>query len=297
MTNSIKVIIAASGLTILCLSFCLGLYVALLNSPQQARYQRYQYSTDNPSSGDNSVGGLAQPLEYREPCSDPKGKDESALCAQWRAAKASEESALFARWGFWVGIAGMIGLFWSLYYNRAAVRDAGNATKAAFRQTEIAEQSIRPWLEMGELRLTELLIQSRQVEIAGSIRVNNIGKSIARNIQISFAVRQVRGEVILNTPKFFERGGTYDTLLESTMMPDQTSSYNFKRKGPVIDAGINSVTLIVKIEYIYGVSGLIGMSCKHYDIRRGDSAPILSNQVFDCGAAQIEQRKGMERYE
>lgn len=146
MLDGYRGIIAATGLAGISLAFGLGLYLASLNYPNEVRHQPYRYAADKPIEIPAPGAIPGQAFEYREPCQNPKGNNESDLCAQWRAAKAAEESALWTKWGFWVGIGGMLGLFLTLFYTREAVKDTGDATAAMIRQNEIAEAAQRPWV-------------------------------------------------------------------------------------------------------------------------------------------------------
>lgn len=139
------VLAGVAGITAICISFGIGVYAGALNYPDEERHQPYRYASDKPTEVDpsarRSVGG--KPLEYRTPCNNPKGRDESDLCAQWRAAQAAEQSALWAKWSFWVGLGGVIGLFWTLYYTRKAVQSTADATRA---MTAANSAQFRPYV-------------------------------------------------------------------------------------------------------------------------------------------------------
>jgi hypothetical protein len=130
------VLAAAIGLASWC--FGLGYYLAALNYPQQERYQSYRYTAPDPKTVDTTLLNETKTVEYRKPCEQPEGSDESDLCAQWKAARAAEASALWAEYSFWVGLAGILGLLGSLYYTRRAVAITSDATKDAGEALEIA---------------------------------------------------------------------------------------------------------------------------------------------------------------
>lgn len=116
---------SVAGLAALLTAWGSGYYLAALNYPDQERYQTYRYAADKPADIYSAWPARidTKPNEYRAPCDKPKGRDESDLCAQWRAAKAGEISAFWTKWSVIVGFGGMIGLFWTLYYTRKAVED------------------------------------------------------------------------------------------------------------------------------------------------------------------------------
>lgn len=141
------IIVAAFGFLTLS-GFGLGYYHAALNYPQEPQYQSYRYASDKPSEIDPALIGEAdtEALEYREPCQQPKGKDESELCAQWRAAKAGEHSALWAKWGFWIGVIGSSILLYQIGLTRKALEYNGNAIEAMLAANKIARAGLQAQL-------------------------------------------------------------------------------------------------------------------------------------------------------
>jgi hypothetical protein len=195
-----------------------------LNYPKEQRYQSYRYAADKPLEVDPAAPVVPpQTFEYRKPCEGPKGKDESDLCAQWRAAKAAENSAFWAKWSFWVGIGGMIGLFWTLYYTREAVKDTGDATKAMLRQNELTERAQRPWIVL-DCTVTKLRKRRNRMEIAATVSCQNIGKMVA----LSFCYEAFCKLVAGNGPKeamalfrHFKSSRRTDSLV---LIPGETAS-------------------------------------------------------------------------
>lgn len=231
-SNRGKGIAAVAGIVLLFITFGLGLYVGALNYPEQQRYQPYRYAPDKPSEIEptlpaGQVG--AQPQEYRSPCSNPKGRDESDLCAQWRAANAGEDSAFWAKWGFWIGLGGMIGLFWTLYYTRKAVEDTGLATDAMRQSNAIAENAQRPWIDIQ----AELVGFSRPtpstVKFDVSVTFKNTGAMVAENF---YAVAKgiPMGEPFLAHMKsWFDKFELEESLQirDTVVIPNQSHSYRF----------------------------------------------------------------------
>lgn len=140
MSGGYRGIIAALIGCVALTSFGLGSYVTGLNKPDEQGHQRYRYAADKPLELDPSVASKSQSkaLEYREPCREPKGREESDLCAQWRAAKAGEDGAFWAKWGFWATCAGIIGLIATILQGRAGLSRAREANDIS-RQGMIAQ--------------------------------------------------------------------------------------------------------------------------------------------------------------
>lgn len=113
-----RVVAAFAGLGLsFWLFFCGWLLGASLH-PHEQKYQPYAYATAHPesiyTSGAKHTGGIEAP-QYRQPCSNPKGQEESDLCAQWKAANAAEEGALWAKWGVWIAGASTIAVAIAIY--------------------------------------------------------------------------------------------------------------------------------------------------------------------------------------
>jgi hypothetical protein len=96
---------AAIGLAFI--SFGFGAMLVASNYPEQERYPGYRQTQGDPARADAALVNRSQTLEYRKPCEQPEGSDESDLCAQWKAARAAEASALWTRLTFWLGVVGV----------------------------------------------------------------------------------------------------------------------------------------------------------------------------------------------
>lgn len=151
MPTGYRLILAALGGLLLFMTFGYGYMLAALNYPEQERYQTYRYAADKPQEVDPTLPrpATAKPLEYRAACDEPKGRDESDLCAQWKAARAAEASALWAKASFWLGLAGTLGLVATLWFNyrflrmtQDSGRDAEEALKIATRNADAATAQV-----------------------------------------------------------------------------------------------------------------------------------------------------------
>jgi hypothetical protein len=185
MLRGYRGFIIAAGLACLFTTFGIGLYLGTLNYPDEQRHQEYRYTDKD--IADTQITGrayLPKAKEYKAPCDKPYGKDESDLCAQWRAAKAAENSAFWTKWGFWIAVIGSSLLLWQIMLTREAVQDTGRATDAMALQNEIAKDAIRPWLRLETPKTAKLRKNlSGGVEfwpvVAVDIHVTNFGQSPA----------------------------------------------------------------------------------------------------------------------
>lgn len=144
MTGGVRFLCIAAGIAALLSVFGTGFFAGTLNYPEQQRYQSYRYAADKPLEVDPTAAARTDPeaLENRSPCDHPKGETESDLCAQWKAANAAENSALWTKWGFWIGVIGSALLLWQIMLTRIAVEDTGEATVAMRKANEIARESM-----------------------------------------------------------------------------------------------------------------------------------------------------------
>ncbi|MDB5678198.1 MAG: hypothetical protein JWM94_1200 [Sphingomonas bacterium] len=163
---------AAIGLAFV--AFCTGAYITALNYPEQERYQSYRYAPGDPEAANAALADKAKPVEYREPCTQPKGREESDLCAQWKAARAAESSALWTERGFWVGLVSIMGL-------GATIILTLRATEAAQRSALAAEKAIEG-ADRPHMLLTQSSINLKEPNLEGygyEFNWGNFGKGPA----------------------------------------------------------------------------------------------------------------------
>jgi hypothetical protein len=175
-------IIAALGFVAL-YGFGLGYYHAALNYPQEQRYQPYRAAADKIADIDSALPrpANAKPFQYRTPCNEPKGKDESDLCAQWRAANAGEDSAFWAQWGFWIAAVGSGLLLWQIILTRQALEDTGDATQAMIDQNEKTDQAQRAWI-MPSPDFQNLFVKDGVLSTHCIMSYTNAGSTVAKSV-------------------------------------------------------------------------------------------------------------------
>ena len=193
-------LIALAGLAVVSIAFGLGLMQGGSN-PHEERYPAYQYSDQKQErSSASPAGNLAvNALNYKTPCDEPKGEAESDLCAQWRAAYAAENSAFWAKWGFWIAVVGSAFLLWQIILTRRAVEDTGHATDAMREANRIAkeshESSARAYVTAGKFRIENVVVGGNPKI---SWEIENLGQTIAYDVEASIEVF----ERDVGTPKF-----------------------------------------------------------------------------------------------
>lgn len=183
-----------AGLAALFTAFALGAYVTALDNPEQG-YPRYSDAREKGQEA-NAAGSvnLANPVQYRTPCANPQRESESDLCAQWRAANAAEQSALWTKLGFWAGLFGLFGLYWQVILTRRAVEDTGDATKAMQDANDIARETGIAQ-SRAYLHIEDVWIQVKDAnDPLAILKVRNSGQSPAKNVEIVVGVKFVRAE-------------------------------------------------------------------------------------------------------
>lgn len=239
-----------AGLAALLVAFGMGAYTVGLNQPQEERYQAYRQPAEQPRQADppGAAGPGPDALQYRTPCSQPEGRDESDLCAQWRAAKAAENSAFWTKWGFWIGVVGSSLLLWQIILTRQAVEDTSEATEAMREANRIQQTAIRPWIDLlpdtAEISHREVwwrdgkpvgsTIGAGDPSINATIKIKNVGKTPAYDIfWQSGRLRgqwQLVGEPDIHAPndeRFYGQVATQGGTRISALMPDESVTMRF----------------------------------------------------------------------
>jgi hypothetical protein len=115
-----------------------------------------------------------QPVLHEQPCKPGEDNRDSDLCAQWKAADATADAALWAMLGAIIGLISVIGIFITVWYTRRAAIAAAEAAKASIDAAECARDqymlSSRIWVLWNE---TEANIANGNIIIG--LRVTNFG--------------------------------------------------------------------------------------------------------------------------
>lgn len=141
------------------LAFCcggLGVYVTALNYPREAGYNSYRYAPGDVESAKSALLKHFQPIEYRQPCKNLEGQDEADLCAQWKAARAAELSALWAERTFWLGTISLIITGLGTAFLLRTIKQGELGLERARSANEIARETLinekRAWIKVSEPR-------------------------------------------------------------------------------------------------------------------------------------------------
>lgn len=135
---------------------------------------------------------LGKIREYEQPCAQGRDNRKSDLCAQWKAADAALAAAEWAKWQFFLGILGAVGLLLSIYYTRravlAAVASNQNAQEALAHAKEMAGVELRPYLHVDEIEFEVREAVSGRSDVV--IRVKNFGSTPATKFRIEAGIER-----------------------------------------------------------------------------------------------------------
>jgi hypothetical protein len=181
-----SIVIALIGLSLF-LAFLLGIYVRSLSEPEQQRYQSYQTAKKS-DAGTTPVVDMAEAPKNRTPCIDPKSETEADLCAQWRSALATEESAEWTKWGVIASFIGITFLAWQIALTRQAVQDTGEATEAMREANDTARTTasaqLRPYVHVNDINWQAVGGGGEQY-IEFKVRFINSGQTPAKEMQMA----------------------------------------------------------------------------------------------------------------
>lgn len=210
--------VAAGIFGLVVISASAGSYFTL-NFGNEAAYPRYF----------DAVGGHAvtqQPAVANRaphvPCTAMASRDESDLCAQWRAATAAEHGAFWSFAQMVLSGAGLIGLFVTLWFNRRALEIADKSNLDA---RKIGQAQVKSYISIGSVKFQ---ITEHGIAVV-TFKLTNAGQSPAVGVKAS-------GKVKIKALT----GSLQNTLIAdsvgSSIIASQSS---LKFRGLVFDKGIS----------------------------------------------------------
>ncbi|MCB2013937.1 MAG: hypothetical protein R3E11_05115 [Sphingobium sp.] len=125
------------------LAWGIGYVSGGLNKSEEQGYQHYRYAPDDEKAATAALSDSTQSIEYRTPCTNPKGHDESDLCAQWKAAQAAQVGAEWTQIAGIAAVFGAIGLIITLGFNLKAWEAGREANDIARRALEAQGPDLR----------------------------------------------------------------------------------------------------------------------------------------------------------
>jgi len=177
MSGGNRGIIAAAIFGLASTCFGLGAFVALEGSYQPSSYPKYRERAPDKGDGTNkAVADKAiQPPEEKQPCTEPYGREESDLCAQWQAADAAKKAADWAWWQMIFSGLGVLGIGVTLWFNKRAIDIALGASDDMERSLAIAAQ--------GAQGMQSAATAMRRVAIVGREQLDHARDSANRQLR------------------------------------------------------------------------------------------------------------------
>lgn len=242
-------------------------------------------------------------------CPDRQEDRNSDLCAQWKAADATRETADVAwlqLWPAWVGVilggvTMVAAIFAALYARRAAVateetvgiaREASKgaaealaisarSADAAARANEIAADAIdldrRPWLLIEQAILDDCADHGMVCSYRGYVTVNNVSNSIALNVKIYFGIYPLIDKPPRILPGFIEpeRNWGNQAIYEHLLQPATPGLQNIPIQGGFEMSSLQangSVFLAVRVEYTSPANGKVRHVAQRFHVARKDKS-------------------------
>jgi hypothetical protein len=269
-------IAALAGLACLFTVFGIGLYIGALNYPKEERYQRYRDASNQPTKLEvATVIPKTESFKYKEPCKNPEGRDESDLCAQWKAARAAERGALWAERGVWITLVGAVGLFLTIIQGRLALQRAADANKIA---SEIGQSQVRAQVYISSARIIAGPIginfipkfsnsgQSMALELGGDLSYNLLVTKDGKSTSIGSAQKSFGSMTVIKDEGRELHGFVWD---ESHIVSEIYKDFISKR-GVLGSLDING---IIRWQDIFGKYHHLIMSITCNDFVRSDTEP------------------------
>jgi len=264
-------IITAVGLMLLVCTFGYGLMLGASGNSGSDRYEAYRYAADKQIEVEPSATAQpdAQPFQFRTPCSYPRGKDESDLCAQWNAANAAEDSAFWAKWGFLVTCIGAAGLIVTINQSRIGLARAREANELA-HQGLVGQ--LRPWIDADvKVKKGPYLDGKGQWRIHFHGKIQNLGQSPALQVNIW-------PTLCVMDPERFMQESIGELKREpiqwdgSLVMPGRKHPFNFTidfeaESRDVIGPGLNNQRLPVYLIFAIQYRTTLDDDARHHTIR------------------------------
>ncbi|MFY8093375.1 MAG: hypothetical protein ACOVN0_07835 [Niveispirillum sp.] len=163
-----------------CLLFCFNIFVSVsVNAVSDPVPGRVSKSI----SSDSDIQYVDD--ETSKPCVSGQDNRKSDLCAQWKAADAAYNSAIFAFWSLLISIFGFFGLILTLFYTRKSSIASIEASRAALDSVKVMRVQERPWIVFKTykcIQFTNGCISGVKYDsgLISSIVFTNIGKRPAQ---------------------------------------------------------------------------------------------------------------------
>jgi hypothetical protein len=143
MSKGVQLVIVSLVALTFMLAFCIGLYGGVLFDSHPERFQSYSDIREEDGRPTPAIKLAAEPPQEHTPCLDMESRDESDLCAAWRATAAAEWSSRWAWWQLLFSGLGILGLVATVFQGQKALRNAVEANRIP-RDIMIMEN--RAWL-------------------------------------------------------------------------------------------------------------------------------------------------------
>ena len=221
-----------------------------------------------------------------DPCYHQKNHDSADLCAQWRAAKAAEDSALWAERGFWITVIGSFLLLCQIVLTRKAVVDTGEATKAMVKQNELTFAAQRPWITLS-CRIKKLIKTENSIFLLAVVTFENVGDMVAENFYFRASPQLVHNENVATANDLWLEYRRNLEIRHNVLLPKEA-----------MDTEV-SISASTAHPHVFGRGGVAGeydllvVAAAHYRIS-GDERWHITERSFLVGLVDDSGVEGIE---
>ncbi len=173
-----------------------------LGGQQHEPYPAYKEARDNQLGAQAPPRLNVQAQEYKHPCSDPQSRDESDLCAQYRAAAGANDAAAWAFYQLVLSALGLAGLIGTIYFTIRATNAAVEFNRIA---RDTAKRELRAYITVASAQFGDLVVNGKTPVL---IMLKNTGQTPAYNLRtLSNTTLHYAGKVLtFSEPTFDDIG-------------------------------------------------------------------------------------------
>lgn len=190
--------------------------------------------------------------DFNAPCLPGQDNRRSELCAQWKAADAAHEAAVWTGRSFWLGLLGTVVGAGTLIAAFMAAMYAKHAAKEARRSADIANAALvaseRAWLVVEPFAESDMQATATgETHLFVSLKITNIGKTPALNAHTNMTFMNGMGDITEAVTAHSKTNRERNERWSRTVLPGESYRRPWGLTGPV--GGRGTAVLIGCVTY------------------------------------------------
>lgn len=239
-------------------------------NPHAETYPAYQDGPQVESSSASLLTRTTANPHVMIPCLKMNGTTESDLCAQWHAANAAEQAALWSMLSVVLAAIGSVALLWQLRQTRRALQETTRSTAAMAEANLIARQQHRPWLLPKIGGVGDISFGNGKMEINFILQIMNHGAEISSKIVLCIEILDSVDAVINRINAHEPRERARFAAVGKTLAPGATMETRYQTDFTVPDGVAHEqmmrLYLLVTMSYEFPLSIERHTSIEAFDI-------------------------------